>query len=192
MRPRPGREIGDDPRLGHVDREAASRFDDHGSDPLGDCRTALWRVVDHGRAGGAIASAIKAFALLGFGSLLSGDWDGALRVAEEGLELTARHHYRLLGGFLQYDQAMIAAARGDDGTVRHITNDLIGWVAPGRVGFVLQLAAMPERWLSSVAATSHPRTSTLSRSVPDHPIVQADGSLGAVRSRRSGRSGWTI
>jgi DNA-binding CsgD family transcriptional regulator len=110
-------------------------------DRVPDCRTALWRVVDHGRAGGAIASAIKAFALLGFGSLLSGDWDGALRVAEEGLELTARHHYRLLGGFLQYDQAMIAAARGDDGTVRHITDDLIGWAAPGRVGFVLQLAA---------------------------------------------------
>ena len=107
---------------------AASRFDDRRSDPLGDCRTALWRVVDHGRAGGAIASAIKAFALLGFGSLLSGDWDAHCASPRRASSSTARHHYRLLGGFLQYDQAMIAAARGDDGTVRHITDDLIGWL----------------------------------------------------------------
>ncbi|MEY9965706.1 DNA-binding CsgD family transcriptional regulator [Streptacidiphilus sp. MAP12-16] len=105
------------------------------------CRSALWRVIEHGRSGGAVASAIKAFALLGFDGVLSGDWDGVLQLAEEGLAFTTRHHYRLLGGFLQYDRAMVAAARGDRETVRHHADDLEAWGAPNRIGFVLQLAA---------------------------------------------------
>ncbi|MGI5240358.1 AAA family ATPase [Dactylosporangium sp. CA-139066] len=120
-------------------------------DRLAGCRNALWRVVDHGRAGGAIASAIKAFALLGFDGLLSGDWDWVLSLAEEGLAFTTRHHYRLLGGFLQYDQAMVAAARGDRDTVRRITDDLVSWAAPNRIGFVLQLASHAK----ALAALSH-------------------------------------
>jgi DNA-binding CsgD family transcriptional regulator len=104
------------------------------------CRRALWRIVDHGRTGGAIASAIKAFALLGFDAVLTGDWDAALRIADEGLEYTNRHHYRLLGGFLQYARAMVAAARGDDELVRQVTTELVSWAAPNHVGFVLQLA----------------------------------------------------
>ena len=110
-------------------------------DRLQACRPALWRVIDHGRAGGAVASAIKAFALLGFDGVLTGDWDGALRIADEGLEYTDRHHYRLLGGFLKYSQAMIAAARGDEGTARGIAADLASWGAPNRIGFVMQLSA---------------------------------------------------
>jgi len=104
------------------------------------CRTALQRVVEHGRAGGAIASAIKAFALLGFDGLQSGDWDGTLLLAEEGIALTTRYRYRLLGGFLQYDQAMIAAARGDSGMVQTLTDELVGWAAPHRIEFVVELA----------------------------------------------------
>ncbi|MEY9852307.1 DNA-binding NarL/FixJ family response regulator [Leifsonia sp. EB41] len=110
-------------------------------DRLAGCRGALERVLDHGRAGGAIASAIKAFALLSFDGLLSGEWERALRLADEGLVITAQHHYRLLGGFLQYDQAMVAAARGDRELVQRVTDELVGWAAPNRVGFVLQLAA---------------------------------------------------
>ncbi len=105
------------------------------------CRDALWRVVEHGRDGGAVASAIKAFALLGFDSVLTGDWDGVLQLAEEGLAFTTRHHYRLLGGFLRYDRAMVAAARGDRESVRQLTDDLVAWAAPNRIAFVLQLAA---------------------------------------------------
>ncbi|WP_426516705.1 helix-turn-helix transcriptional regulator [Diaminobutyricibacter sp. McL0618] len=110
-------------------------------DRIPGCRTALVRVVEHGRAGGAIASAIKAFALLGFDGLHNGDWDETLRLAEEGIALTARYNYRLLGGFLQYDQAMIAAARGDRDLVNSLAGDLIGWAAPNRIEFVVQLAA---------------------------------------------------
>ncbi|MDQ4501560.1 AAA family ATPase [Sinomonas sp. ASV322] len=112
------------------------------------CRPALWRLVDHGRAGGAIASAIKAFALLGFDAVLTGDWDAALRIADEGLNYTDRHHYRLLGGFLRYAQAMVAAARGDDELARRIATELVSWGAPNRIGFVLQLSAH----VSAVAA----------------------------------------
>ncbi|MYS85358.1 AAA family ATPase [Streptomyces sp. SID5474] len=110
-------------------------------DRIAGCRSTLWRVVEHGRGGGAIAAAIKAFVLLGFDGVLSGDWDGVQRLTEEGLAVTTRHHYRLLGGFLQYDRAMVAAARGDRETVRHLADELVAWGAPNRIAFVLQLAA---------------------------------------------------
>ncbi|MFC9659482.1 AAA family ATPase [Nocardia sp. NPDC127606] len=110
-------------------------------DRVAGCREALWRVVEHGRSGGAVASAIKAFTLLGFDGVLSGDWDGVRSLADEGLGFTTRHHYRLLGGFLQYSQAMVAAGRGDRRTVRVLADELVGWAAPNRIGFVLQLAA---------------------------------------------------
>ncbi|MED7824944.1 helix-turn-helix transcriptional regulator [Streptomyces chiangmaiensis] len=120
-------------------------------DRIAGCRDALWRVVEHGRSGGAVAAAIKAYALLGFDGVLSGDWDGVLQLAEEGLAVTTRHHYRLLGGFLQYDQAMVAAARGDRTAVRRLADDLVSWAAPNRNGFVLQLAAHAK----AVDAMSH-------------------------------------
>lgn len=110
-------------------------------DRLAGCRGALERVLEHGRAGGAVASAIKAFALICFDGLLSGEWERTLKLAEEGVAITAQHHYRLLGGFLQYDQAMVAAARGDRELVQRVTDEIVGWAAPNRVGFVLQLAA---------------------------------------------------
>lgn len=110
-------------------------------DRLAGCRDALWRVIDHGRTGGAITSAIKAFALLGFDGLHTGDWDGVVSIAEEGLELAERHRYRLMGGFLGYDQAMVAAARGENARAQELTDELVRWASPARIGFVLQLAA---------------------------------------------------
>jgi DNA-binding NarL/FixJ family response regulator len=120
-------------------------------DRMAGCRSALWRVVEHGRGGGAVAAAIKAFALLGFDGVLSGDWDGVLKLTNEGLAVTTRHHYRLLGSFLRYDRAMVAAARGDRETVRRIADDLVAWAAPNRINFVLQLAAHAK----AVDALSH-------------------------------------
>jgi DNA-binding NarL/FixJ family response regulator len=119
-------------------------------DRMPGCRRALWRIVEHGRNGGAIASAIKAFTLLGFEAVLTGDWDSAWSLAEEGIEYTDRHHYRLLGGFLQYSKAMVAAARGDDDVARQIASDLVSWGAPNRIGYVLQLSAH----ISALAALS--------------------------------------
>ncbi|MFE3202362.1 helix-turn-helix transcriptional regulator [Embleya sp. NPDC059237] len=110
-------------------------------DRIPGCRDALWRVVEHGRGGGAVAAALKAFALLGFDAVLGGDWDGVLRLADEGLAATTRRHYRLLGSFLEYDRAMVAAARGERETVRRLADEMTAWAAPNHHGFVLQLAA---------------------------------------------------
>lgn len=120
-------------------------------DRLPGCRAALWRVIEHGRAGGAVTAAIKAFAVLGFDGLQTGDWDGVLALAAEGLEITERHRYRLMGGFLHYDQAMVAAARGNHDVVRTLTDEMVRWAAPSRIGFVLQLAAHA-RALSALGA----------------------------------------
>lgn len=73
----------------------------------------------------------------------------------------------------QVARAMVAAARGDRATVRHLTDDLVTWSAPNRIAFVLRLAAQP----STLWATerSGPPTATRSRSAhqrrcsPAHP-----------------------
>ncbi|NJP35331.1 hypothetical protein [Micromonospora thermarum] len=65
-------------------------------DRLASCRAALWRVVDNGRAGGAIASAIEALFLLANDGFFAGEWDRTLAAIEEGLTLCDDHGYRVL------------------------------------------------------------------------------------------------
>ncbi|MFI9387944.1 AAA family ATPase [Kutzneria sp. NPDC052558] len=82
-------------------------------DRLPACRTALRRVVSHGRDGGPVASAIEAMFLLGQDAFRAGQWDEARSLAEEGLDLCARHGYQLLAWPGRFLDALIAAARGD-------------------------------------------------------------------------------
>ncbi|MFE7802726.1 AAA family ATPase [Nocardia sp. NPDC057440] len=142
------------PMLGRLDAEIAGISDQ--SDPahivrlgiaalyvdrLSGCRTALEHVVAHGRSGGAITSAIEAFVLLGYDGVLSGEWDRVQQLAGEGLEFAERHGYTLLGGLLQFQQAYLAAARGDSDTVKAVTDELTRWATPNRIGLVLHHAA---------------------------------------------------
>lgn len=110
-------------------------------DRVAGCRAALEQVVAHGRAGGAITSAIEAFVVLGDEGLMTGEWDRVQRMAGDGLELAERHGYTLLGGFLHFQRAYVAAARGDGDTVKTLADELIRWAAPNRVGLVLHYAA---------------------------------------------------
>nr|WP_203589879.1 AAA family ATPase [Streptomyces sp. SID13031] len=110
------------------------------ADRLPSCRTALWRAVEHGRAGGAITAGIEALLLLGCDDLLSGDWDEASRLAGEGLALCEEHNYQLLAYILRFQHAWIAAARGDEATVNTLTDEMLQWAGSRRVGFVLNYA----------------------------------------------------
>ncbi len=127
-------------RLGHVVdpitivRSAMAGFY---VDRLSVCRDALLRVLDDGRRGGAVASAIDAAMLLAFDHLGSGEWQRARQYADEGLASCAAHGYELLAWPGRLALALLAAMRGDDGTVRSLTEQMTVWAEPRRVGIVL-------------------------------------------------------
>ncbi|WP_344042713.1 helix-turn-helix transcriptional regulator [Nocardioides panacihumi] len=102
-------------------------------DRIGDCRHSLWRVVNDGRAGGAIGSAVTALSLLAHDAFRAGDWEAADRLAGES-ETTAE----ACGGYwtpsTRHLRAFIAAARGDTETVELITDELRRWAPPRGIG----------------------------------------------------------
>ena len=108
------------------------------------CRDALRRLVEHGRAGGAVTSALEAMTFLGCDAFLAGDWDGAVSCAAEARELVDRHGYRLLGGITDYAEAMVTAGRGDRARTRALTDAMLEWAAPSRIGYLVQLAGHAE------------------------------------------------
>jgi DNA-binding CsgD family transcriptional regulator len=118
-------------------------------DRLGGCREALWRVVQDGRQGGAIASAIRTLFLLSLDDLASGRWKEARQLADEGLQLCDAHGYRLLAWAGKRQQAVLAAACGDDTTVRTVTDEMLRWSIP-RGALVLQQYAHEARGLAAL------------------------------------------
>jgi DNA-binding CsgD family transcriptional regulator len=113
-------------------------------DRMAGCRSAHWRVVRDGREGGAVASAIGALIHLCLDDLLVGLWDEAWQLADEGLELCQAHGYQLLRWPLWFGQAFLAAGRGDDDTVRMLTDGMVQWAAP-RAARTVQLYASHAR-----------------------------------------------
>jgi DNA-binding NarL/FixJ family response regulator len=109
-------------------------------DRMTGCREAHWRVVRDGREGGAVASAIHALINLCLDDYLVGEWDEAQQLADEGLALCDAHGYQLLAGPLWFGKALVAAARGEDGTARALANEMDRWAAPRRAGVVQSFA----------------------------------------------------
>jgi len=101
----------------HVDRTAQ-------------CRAALWRVVEDGRNGGAVASAIYALIQLCMDDFATGQWDECALLAAEGLRLSDAYGYRQMALSFQACQALLAAGRGDDDTVHALTRQIVAWTAP--------------------------------------------------------------
>ncbi|GAA3598058.1 LuxR family transcriptional regulator [Nonomuraea rosea] len=101
-------------------------------DRLGQCRDGLWRVIGHGRDGGAVTSAIEALFLLGNDAFLAGQWQELEQVVEEGLALCDRHGYRLLAWPGIYLKAMLAAARGQEDAATALADRMTRWAAPRR------------------------------------------------------------
>ncbi|GII59180.1 LuxR family transcriptional regulator [Planotetraspora thailandica] len=101
-------------------------------DRLGQCREGLWRVIGHGRDGGAVTSAIEALFLLGNDAFLVGQWEEMEQVVDEGLTLCDKHGYRLLAWTGIYLRAMLAAARGQADTATVLADQMIRWATPRR------------------------------------------------------------
>jgi DNA-binding CsgD family transcriptional regulator len=100
-------------------------------DRVGACRQALWRVVRDGRSGGAVGSATTALILLSLDDFLTGRWDRAEQLVDEGLKLSETHGYWSLGG--RHVKALLAAARGDPVRTQLVTSEMNQWAAPRRI-----------------------------------------------------------
>ena len=120
----------------------------HFTDRQPGCREALWRVVREGRRVSGIAPLITALDHLGLDAWLAGQWDQAQELADEGLELSLAHGYPLLTWSFRYRQALIAAARGAYDGAHTLTDEMLRWAAPRRIG----LAGLAAHHVRSVAA----------------------------------------
>ena len=105
-------------------------------DRLTGCREALWRVVDDGREGGAVASAIRALIDLCYDDIQTGRWSGAEELADEGVALCRSHGYRFEVWPFELAKALVAARRGDDETTRALTEEMVRWASPRGVVLV--------------------------------------------------------
>ena len=129
----------------------------HFTDRQPGCREALWRVAREGRRGSGVAPLITALDHLGLDAWLAGQWDQAQELADEGLELSLAHGYPLLTWSFRYRQALIAAARGAYDGAHTLTDEMLRWAAPRRIG----LAGLAAHHVRSVAALGRGDSRTL-------------------------------
>jgi DNA-binding CsgD family transcriptional regulator len=120
----------------------------HFTDRQPGCREALWRVVREGRRGSGVAPLITALDHLGLDAWSAGQWDQAQELADEGLELSLAHGYSLLTWAFRYRQALIAAACGAYDGAHTLTDEMLRWAAPRRIG----QAGLAAHHVGSVAA----------------------------------------
>ena len=102
-------------------------------DRLQNCRHVLWSLVHDGRTGGVLPLAASAMGLLAVDFILTGRWDEADQLSDEGIEICARHGYELLAWNLQQTKSMLASYRGNERTTQEITAEMMRWATPRRV-----------------------------------------------------------
>jgi len=104
------------------------------TDRLAGCREPLLRVARAGREGGDIASAINALTSLSLIDTMSGRWDDAQQVADEGLKLCETSGYPLLAWTVRHRRAVLAAACGDRDMARVLAGGITRWAVPRGAG----------------------------------------------------------
>jgi DNA-binding CsgD family transcriptional regulator len=119
--------LGDEADPTHIIRTAvAATYVDR----LEGCRPALWRLVHDARRGGAVASGITAMIVLCRDDFVAGDWDESERLGTEAIQLCEANGYEVLIWSARFQQALIAAAHGDDERARRWTDEVMRWTAP--------------------------------------------------------------
>ncbi|MEU4097486.1 AAA family ATPase [Streptomyces sp. NPDC026673] len=99
-------------------------------DRLGSVRAASWRVVRMGRDGGPARQYLAGLILLCLDDYLTGVWDEATQLADEGAQLCEMHGYSAFAWYFQYIQAILAGARGEADQARAIAERIIHWATP--------------------------------------------------------------
>ncbi|MBV8528425.1 MAG: AAA family ATPase [Candidatus Dormibacteraeota bacterium] len=110
-------------------------------DRLSGCRSALWRVIHDGRAGGAVGSAMQALMLMGQDDLFTGQWTEAEALLNEGVALCEAGGYELFAWPGRYFLALLAALRGDFDRAEAIADAMVRWALPRRIRATLEYAA---------------------------------------------------
>jgi DNA-binding CsgD family transcriptional regulator len=111
----------------------------------------MLRLIADGRAGGAVTSGITALTILALDDVMTGDWDEAARLADEGLGLCALHGFHLQRQPFLLVQAVLAAARGDHDGCGDLVAELDRWGGEHTAGTVHQYGRYAEA-LGALAA----------------------------------------
>ncbi|WP_160423181.1 AAA family ATPase [Agromyces seonyuensis] len=82
-------------------------------DLLGGCRAAAWRIVEDGRAGGAVRSSIGGYMHLCLDDFVTGRWEEARALADEGLAVSRDRGYDYIAWYFVFNQALIESVRGE-------------------------------------------------------------------------------
>ena len=93
-------------------------------DLLGGCRASAWRVIESGRAGGAVRSSLGALMHLCLDDYVTGRWDEEQELADEGLATCRAHGYGFIIWYFQFHKALLAALRGADQEAQKWADDL--------------------------------------------------------------------
>ncbi|MET8536579.1 AAA family ATPase [Streptomyces sp. NPDC005065] len=99
-------------------------------DRLGDVREAAWRVVRMGRDGGPARRYMSGLIHLCLDDYLTGRWDEAAQLADEGVQLCETHGYNAFAWYFLYIQAILAAARGEADEAEATAGRIIRWAVP--------------------------------------------------------------
>jgi hypothetical protein len=114
----------------HVIRVGVAGFFAH---RLPACRNALKQVAQQGRAGDAAALLIHALHLLAADSYYAGEWDLAEHLATEAAQVCHENGYGFQLWPGRHLKAQLAARRGDEHTLRALTQQMLQWALPKRI-----------------------------------------------------------
>lgn len=121
-------------------------------DRVAACRSALWRVVEDGRSGGAVALAINALTTLSVDDWHAGHWDRVQQQTAEGVQMSEQHGYRryswILGSYLS---TLVTTVRGDVERGRWAADELSDWARAKGAG-IAEVFATHLRCLAAQAA----------------------------------------
>ncbi|MFF1839481.1 AAA family ATPase [Streptomyces sp. NPDC058231] len=97
------------------------------ADRLGDVREAQWRMVRMGRDGGPARRYLVGLIHLCLDDYLTGRWDEAVQLADEGIQLCETHGYTAFAWYFLYVRTLLNGARGEADQADATAEGIIHW-----------------------------------------------------------------
>ncbi|MEV6825031.1 AAA family ATPase [Amycolatopsis sp. NPDC051102] len=123
-------------------------------DRLGDCRESSWRLVHHGRDGGAPRRHLGALMHLCLDNYLVGRWDEAEELAAEGQRICDTGGFPFFAWYFRYIRAILAAGRGRFDEAYALADEITHWALPRGVTAAVLFAHHP-RALAAAGQGDH-------------------------------------